>query len=225
MRGLKARWYRLSESFAERELRERAILISCAVALTLFAAYRFGILPAQQRLALAKQATATANANALQLQEIGKQLESQNQVDPDAAAREQLAALQRDIAGRNLKLGQQGTQGAETLVEAMGHALTQASGLTLGRVEALTPEPLGAAPPSGAAPGTAAAVGPVLYRHRLRVSVNGRYQELSRYVAALERAAPGVAWQRLELKVETWPKSTLTLEWAIVSREARWLGA
>lgn len=224
MRALKARWYKLSESFAERDLRERAIVIGCAVALTLFACYRFGVLPAQQRLALARQATATANATALQLQEIRKQLEAQTQVDPNVAARDQLAALQREIAGRNLKLGQQGAQGAEALVEAMGHALTQASGLTLGRVEALTPEPLGVASP-GAAPGTNSPSGPVLYRHRLRVSVNGRYQELLRYVAALERAAPGVAWQRLDLKVEAWPKSTLTLEWAIVSREARWLGA
>ncbi|MFC4161757.1 type II secretion system protein GspM [Chitinimonas lacunae] len=217
---MKERWQRLAQAFNQRERRERAILLGCVIVLALFLFYRVGIEPAERRIAQARQNAANHQAQITQLEATRSQLEAQAAIDPNAAARQQLQALERDIAARHVKLGQQGARGAEALVQALDEALAGAEGLTLGRIEALPAEPLAAASGPSDKP-----TGPVLYRHRLRVAVSGAYPALQRYVEQLEQRAPEVAWQRLELKVERWPVSVLTLEWAIISREARWLGA
>lgn len=62
-----------------------------------------------------------------------------------------------------------------------------------------------------------------LFKHGVQISVRGGYQELLRYVSALEMMPAQMFWGEVSLNVEQYPYSVLTLTLYTLSLDKKWL--
>lgn len=62
-----------------------------------------------------------------------------------------------------------------------------------------------------------------IYKHGVKISVRGEYPELLRYVTALEKMPAQMFWGEVDLTVEHYPNSVLTLTLYTLSLDKTWL--
>ena len=62
-----------------------------------------------------------------------------------------------------------------------------------------------------------------LYRHGVELVLEGSYADLLGYLRAVEALPQRVLWGGISLKVEQYPRATLTLRVFTLSRERHWL--
>ncbi|MES2771304.1 MAG: hypothetical protein V4623_04895 [Pseudomonadota bacterium] len=63
----------------------------------------------------------------------------------------------------------------------------------------------------------------ILFKHAVEIRLEGKYQNLARYLAALEQAPIKVLWDKLTLTTEEQPRLVLTLTVFTLSLEHTWL--
>jgi MSHA biogenesis protein MshJ len=78
----------------------------------------------------------------------------------------------------------------------------------------------------GSAPTTKGATtnGPTLYRHGLRLVLEGAYLDLLAYLESVERLPWQLYWGSLQLETEQHPRSRITIELHTLSLEEEWIG-
>lgn len=212
--------------------------LACAVALLLLALgwLQFGHEPlaqSQRRLDGERQ---SAQARRLEARRALAELQARAAVDPDLALRQallaaeavrdgQLAALQRDTAALiDPPHMQQVLQ--ELLQSRPGLRLLGLESFSAPLVLPATP----AAPAVAGQPAGAATPAPILYRHGMRLTLEGSYFELRDYLRDVEqRSQQGgrrLFWERLDYQVgEAGPgKARIVVELYTLSREAGWVG-
>ncbi len=237
---MNAQWQQARSRFAALAQRERLAVTIAIITVVLFGVWRGVVQPAGQKAEAAQKAMAQTQANLAKIHSERQQLEASLTLDPNEQPRAELKSLEATNSLLRQRLVQGNTAVATTqmLASALRAALSESPGVRLVSVNAATEDaPLAAAPaaattpasatPTAATPAVAAAPSAKmagLYRQKLTVILHGSYPDLSRYIAALEEKAPAVAWNRLALKVEAWPRATLTLELSTLSLEKTWLG-
>jgi len=65
---------------------------------------------------------------------------------------------------------------------------------------------------------------PVLYRHPLRVELEGEYLDVLAYLQALEALPWQLSWRRLDYAVAEYPRARVLLEVETLSEQRGWLG-
>lgn len=237
---MKDRLIRLATRIDALTLRERVLLFAAAAAGIAFLAFFFGLKPmfAQQE-ALRRQIVQQQNHIEGLDNEVRSKVEAA-QVDPDAPARERIAAAraQTEALAGSLRAMQNGLVPPERMAPLVDTILRANGRLQLVSMRTLRVEPVVGEQPgrganagadaganAGAAAGTSAAAAPaaLLYRHGVEVSVRGNYLDMIGYMAALEAMPTQLFWGRVQLEAETWPTSRLTLNLYTLSLDAKWM--
>lgn len=153
--------------------------------------------------------------------------------DPDRAVREALQAAEA-VRERHLNVLQRETAALidpQRMQKVLQDLLQSRPGLRLQGLESFSePLRLPAAPaPAGAVADSAAPAvepAPILYRHGMRLSLEGSYFELRDYLRSIEGGDWRLFWERLDYRVEeTGPgRARITVELYTLSREAGWIG-
>ncbi|MEW6676832.1 MAG: hypothetical protein AB1421_02835 [Pseudomonadota bacterium] len=193
-------------------VRERSILF----VLLLAAIWAVADLGFMTPLHKARQAeTARIQAAQARIQAVQDALASQTRhTSPDQAARERLAAAR---AAFNQRMAEAGRLQAHMVAPAdmvrVLQDLTRAKpGLKLVELHTLTPLGVGPEPASGG-----------LYRHGIRLTLEGSYEALVNYMANVEKLPVRFFWERAELDAQAHPDLRLTLTLHTLSLETEWL--
>ena len=212
-------------------LRERAMLFAGAAAAIVFLLYALFLNPllARQKALRAELAQQQDSIAAIDRQ-IGQQMQAYA-LDPDAAARQRLAALGADAErlSASLRAMQKGLVAPERIAPLLETILKSNGKLQLVSLKTLPVSPVSAAatPASVAAapPGAAPAVAPeaLLYRHGVELAVRGNYLDMVAYLEALEAMPTQLFWGRADLQVEQYPNARLTLTLYTLSLDRKWI--
>ncbi|SDS97015.1 hypothetical protein [Pseudomonas oryzae] len=229
MNALLQRWQALGP-------REQWLAVLVALLLPGMAWLALGHEPLSQRVSQLDSARQAAQARTLEARTAQAELLARAAVDPDLAVRQALLAAQalREQQLAELAAGTAALIDPPRMQRVLQDLLQQRPGLHLLGLESFS-APLelpGAAPAEakiGSTPAVAAA--PLLYRHGMRVTLEGSYFELRDYLRGIEQQSQVVGgrrlfWERLDYQVgEAGPgKARITIELYTLSREAGWVG-
>jgi MSHA biogenesis protein MshJ len=153
--------------------------------------------------------------------------------DPDAPLAAEVASLEDDLRRLEAALGAtlERFVAPERMPQVLEDVVRQHSGVRLQRAQSLPVEPVALTRGNGApvtvaagAEDGAAAGALTVYRHPLRLELEGGYFELMSYLQALEQGPWRFGWRELDYAVRQHPRAQLTLELETLSRERRWIG-
>jgi MSHA biogenesis protein MshJ len=231
---VKQQWQRLAAKLDTRNPRERALI---SVMVLVVVASLLNMLILDPMLAKKKKAMQEVATQQEQLQTLRSQIQvtmSGGKVDPDAPTRVLLAGLEQKLAQSHGAL--QGVQQSLVPPDKMGHlledVLTQNRGLKLVSLKTLPASnvldvPASAPATTQATQGKAAeaplASGPAIYKHGVEIAVSGSYAELTQYLDSLEKLPWRMIWGQAEMRVEAYPRITLTITLYTLSMDKTWL--
>jgi hypothetical protein len=223
--------------WAERNLRERLLLLTGATAAVLVAGDSLLTTPMERRL---RQGQGQLQEQAGQLEQLradnGPGAEAQRQ----RALAVQLQARVQTATASTLRLRQQAAEAArlpETLRaitatvgsarllaldlsgDPGGAAATAAAAVAIGQAPGVSTAAAGVAAPP---PAAGAGAPPRLYRLPITLKVSGSYEELHMLLTQIERHAEALQWSQLTLESSNWPAIQLTLKAHVLSPEPRW---
>lgn len=243
---MKQQWIKLAARIDALTLRERIMVFAASAAAIVFLLHFFALGPQLRRQDALQAQIGQQNNNIEGIDnEIRARVEAA-QRDPDAPARERLAAVRKETEALSLQLRamQNGLVAPERMAPLLDSILRANGRLSLVSVRTLPAEsvleagrravggsvsPAAGANPAAAAPaGTPAtdpAPGPaeLLYRHGVEITVRGNYLDMVDYMAALESLPTQLFWGRAQLEAETWPASRLSLTLHTLSLDRKWM--
>ncbi len=237
---MKEQWIKLAARIDALTLRERIMVFAASAAAIVFLLHFFALGPQLRRQDALKAQIGQQNNNIEGIDnEIRARVEAA-QRDPDAPARERLAALRKDTEALSLQLRamQNGLVAPERMAPLLDSILRANGRLSLVSVRTLPAESVldagrraagqsvapapGAAAP-GSVPGAESGPAELLYRHGVEITVRGNYLDMVDYMAALESLPTQLFWGRAQLEAETWPASRLSLTLYTLSLDRKWM--
>ena len=229
---MKKYWQKIAGRIDALTLRERAIIFAMAAAFIIFLAFFLVLNPSY-----AKQRQMLQEMTALQDQTAGVEAEiaatfAAHTADPDAVERARLVGIraQSQALSAALMAMQQGMVPPERMTQLLGRMLRSHGGLRLKSMRSLGESNPAAALAPVAAPAPVTATGApaapppqLLHRHGVELVVQGNYNDMVSYMAALENMQGQIFWGQASLKVETYPNATLTLIVYTINLDKKWL--
>ena len=219
---MKKHWQKIAGRIDALTLRERAMLFSMAAGVIIFLSFFLLLNPsyAKQRKML-QEMTAQQDQIAGVEAEIARTIEAHT-ADPDAADRARLVQIQTQAQQLSAALMamQQGMVAPERMTQLLERILRTQPGLRLRSMRSL-----GDSNPSSA-PAVAGAPAPppqLLHRHGVELVVQGSYNDMVAYMAALENMQGQIFWGQAALKVDTYPNASLTLVVYTINLDKKWL--
>ncbi len=203
-----------------RNLRERLLVFITAVAALYLLMTLFIFMPQENELAKIRADMLNQRAELepmlLEIETLAAQLSE----DPDAATTQRLAELQQALQALETPLaeltgGLVSPREMPRLVESIVRSQTN---LQVVKMENLPPDTLQTLSNVDAIDEVA------LYKHGLRIVVQGGYRDLVAFFAALEALPWKVLWSEVDVYTEDFPTSTATLTLYTLSTERAWLG-
>ncbi len=203
-----------------RNLRERLLVFITAVAALYLLMTLFIFMPQENELAKIRADMLNQRAELepmlLEIETLAAQLSE----DPDAATTQRLAELQQALQDLETPLaeltgGLVSPREMPRLVESIVRSQTN---LQVVKMENLPPDTLQTLSNVDAIDEVA------LYKHGLRIVVQGGYRDLVAFFAALEALPWKVLWSEVDVYTEDFPTSTATLTLYTLSTERAWLG-
>lgn len=230
---MKARWQAWSARFAALSLRERAMVAGAAIFGIGFVGYSFGVEPVLLKIRGAARIVQSAQSEVAPLEVQLAVLKAQNS-DPDTPNRARLEHLRQQIAAASQRLAsfEAGMVPPQRMQGFLEGLLSRNRNLELLGLKTLPVTQVGAAdekkPGSG---GAAAGQGPQppteagegIYQHGVEIELAGSYNDLLNYLIELERMPQRVMWNKVELKVDKYPRNILTLRIYTLSLDRKWL--
>jgi MSHA biogenesis protein MshJ len=146
-----------------------------------------------------------------------QQLLEQRVADPDAQNRRRLIELEAGIRAADERLGGavRGLVAPSEVAAVLEEVLTRQGGLRL-----VTLETLPAAPLLPAETGEGAGV----YRHGLRLVLEGSFQGALDYLRALEGLGRALYWDAVSLETLDYPRARMTIEVHTLGLTEAWIG-
>lgn len=223
---VKQQWQNLAERVDAMSLRERA-LIFLAAALVLVTLLNTLLVKPQltRQQAISQKLVQTQTVTAALQAQIQSLVQARS-ADPDAPLRERMAKLQAESADADKVLQeiQSGLIAPQQMPALLDDILQRNRGLRLVSLKTLPVENLAAAPAETEKTQQQDAVrAPAVFRHGFEIAVEGGYLDLLRYLAAMEASPWRMFWGKADLKVEAYPKATLTLRLHTLSLDKAWL--
>uniref|UniRef100_Q0HZI8 MSHA biogenesis protein MshJ n=1 Tax=Shewanella sp. (strain MR-7) TaxID=60481 RepID=Q0HZI8_SHESR len=201
---MKAQFEQLAQKFDVLSQRERGLIAIAVLVLVAMLAY----LPIEslwkQQYSTAQQLKALEQENQISMQQIDL-YQQRLAMDPNQDYRQRLNLLQQQNQQIDAQLNEQMVDmvPADYMPELLGNLLGQVQGIKLLKFTSVTPVPL-------------LAVGEEkklnLYSHGIRMSLEGDYFSVLRFVEAVEAMPDKLYWKRLDYKVADYPKGKIDIE-------------
>lgn len=224
-------WAKLQGKYAVLSRREKVLLALAIILVPLLVGETLIAEPQRKRLAKLENAVVQQSAAAADLQTQVLTLQQKLQLDPDAGAKAELAALTNEQAVLEGEL--QKLDGTLVRPEQMNglleRLLARHAGLRLLSLKTLKPQSvLGKteeADGKGEKPGLLRTQGERfdLYRHGVEIRLEGSFAELQAYLAQLEQSPQQLLWGQLTYKVTEYPKAEMSLMVYTLSADRSWL--
>jgi MSHA biogenesis protein MshJ len=202
-------------------LRERGILF-LVVAMALYLLWNGLISTPQEK----KQQSLLTQLKALRseiatLDQHAVTIVGQQSIDPNAAERRQLEQLQSSLAGTRRQLEQaiSGLIEPQQMARALETVLAQQKSLRFVRIENLGAEPLLEEPGRDARKSEAG-----IYKHRMRLEIEGSFDQTLSYLRALEALPWQLRWDEVELTMLDYPTARVVISVHTLSMQRGWLG-
>jgi MSHA biogenesis protein MshJ len=234
-------WIKLSTKLDAMTLRERAMVFAAVVASVLFLLYTVSAEPLLNKQKLLR---AQIKQQQNQISGIDNEISAMAQgfvVDPDAATREKLQAVQHEIdtTSAGLMAVQKGLVAPNKIAPLLDHLLRghgklklmsmrtlPVTGLNEAALPAQQASPAQQVPPAQAA--NAASAPPpkpreLLYRHGVEIVLQGSYLDMINYMDALESLPVQLFWGKAKLDAQQYPNSRLTLTLYTLSLDPKWM--
>lgn len=224
---MKQYWERYAALLNARNVRERALIFVMALVVAWSLASALLLDPL---LARKKRLSQEASQQQTQMQQLQTQIGailSGGRVDPDAATRIRLAALKQKLEQSHAALQgvQQSLVPPEKMARLLEDVLTQNRNLKLVSFRTLPVSGVLEKPADAAAlkSGEPEPPGPAIYKHGVEIAVSGSYAELTQYLETMEKLPWRMIWGKAEMRVEEYPRATLTITLYTLSRDKTWL--
>lgn len=201
---MKARFEQLAQKFDVLSQRERGLIALAVLVLVAMSAYMPIESLWKQQHSTAQQAKALEQENKISMQQIDL-YQQRLAMDPNQDYRQRLNLLQQQNQEIDAQLNEQMVDmvPADYMPELLGNLLGQVQGIKLLKFTSVTPVPL-------------LAVGEEkklnLYSHGIRMSLEGDYFSVLRFVEAVEAMPDKLYWKRLDYKVAEYPKGKIDIE-------------
>lgn len=211
-------WSAMVQWFDQRALRERAVLLLCAVAIMVAAVYLLVLEPAAKKRTLARQQIERMNSEISQLETLERQIIERSHVDPDQELRTRHDQLVQQLAEQRqqLHLGISHLVTPAEMPELLKQVLTRGD-LHLLSLENLQPEVI-------AAGGQSAGSAPRLYRHPLQMELRGDYLSLLAYLRQLDQLPRLLVWEEIAVSTQEYPATRIRLRVYTLGLSEEWLG-
>lgn len=211
------------ERYQACSFRERALIALAVMALTWFAwaATLGGYLDTfQQQM---NSAVAAVNQRIQSALVEHSRLETAKASDPNARLIAERERLDQELARVSESLGSLLDRfvDPEKMPSLLEDVIRHHEGLTVTRIESLPAEPMDV---SGPAEDGKKPMPVWIYRHPLRLELEGSYFQVMAYLAELEAGPWEFGWRRLDYEVRDYPVARVTLEIETLSRERSWIG-
>jgi MSHA biogenesis protein MshJ len=224
---VKQYWERYAALLNARNSRERTLIFVMVLVVV------WGLLSAlflDPLLAKKKRLTLEANQQQTQMQQLRAQIEnvlSGGRVDPDAATRARLAALNHKLEQSRAALQsvRQSLVPPEKMARLLEDVLTQNRNLRLVSLKTLPVSGVLEMPTDAAPHKTEekTPAGLAIYKHGVEIAVSGSYAELTQYLDTMEKLPWRMIWGKAEMRVEEYPLVTLTITLYTLSMDKTWL--
>lgn len=201
---MKARFEQLAQKFDSLSQRERGLIALAVLVLVAMSAYMPIESLWKQQHSTALQVKALEQENKISMQQIDL-YQQRLAMDPNQDYRQRLNLLQQQNQEIDAQLNEQMVDmvPADYMPELLGNLLGQVQGIKLLKFTSVTPVPL-------------LAVGEEkklnLYSHGIRMSLEGDYFSVLRFVEAVEAMPDKLYWKRLDYKVADYPKGKIDIE-------------
>lgn len=227
---MKHYWRMFADKIDVLSLRERALIFLMTAAVLVATINKVMIEPIQTKQ---KKISTDLSQKQGQLVAIQQQIQSSvgdYQADPDAANRTRVTELKKKL--ENYEDALQSVQSSlvtpDKMAQVLQDILAQGGMVRLLSMVSLPPRqlvaPVGKQVHPGTAPKKSLGRGEeLLYRHGVRIVIEGGYSDLLQYLVALERLPWRMSWDEVTLKVDSYPKITLSLTLYTLSLDKTWL--
>jgi MSHA biogenesis protein MshJ len=215
---MRKQWTTLVQWFDQRALRERVVLLVCAIAIMVATVYLLVLEPAAKKRNLARQQIARMSVEINQLEAMESLIIERSQVDPDQELRVRHDQLVQQLADQRqqLHLGISHLVTPAEMPELLKQMLGQGD-LHLLSLENLQPELITSDRPS-------AGQSPRLYRHRMQMELRGDYLSLLAYLRQLEELPRLLVWEEIGVSSREYPTTTIRLRVYTLGLSEGWLG-
>lgn len=200
---LKTRFKNIADRVDAMSLRERGLIFFTILVILYFVAVNllFGPANSERDRLQAQINQARAETQTLDTQIAG--VLGGSAQDPDAARREKIAALQANLKQMDATLNQAtfGLVSPREMTRLVEEMLSKNRALRVLKVESLPAAPLieGGAD-ANSAPGA------MIYKHGMRIELQGGYLDILRYLKTLEGLPWKLFWGQATMKTEKYPK-------------------
>ncbi|MGR6500801.1 MSHA biogenesis protein MshJ [Shewanella sp. Koi 1] len=201
---MKAQFEQLAQKFDALSQRERGLIALAVLVLVAMSAYMPIESLWKQQHSTAQQLNAIEQENQVSVQQL-ELYQQRLAMDPNQDYRQRLTLLQQQNQQIDAQLGEQMVDmvPADYMPELLGNLLGQVQGIKLLKFTSVAPVPL-------------LAVGDEkklnLYSHGIRMSLEGDYFSVLRFVEAVEAMPDKLYWKRLDYKVADYPKGKIDIE-------------
>ncbi|KEK27090.1 MULTISPECIES: hypothetical protein [Shewanella] len=201
---MKAQFEQLAQKFDALSQRERGLIAIALLALIAMLAYMPIESLWKQQHSTAQQLKVIEQENQVSVQQIDL-YQQRLALDPNQDYRQRLTLLQQQNQQLDTQLNEQMVDmvPADYMPKLLGNLLGQVQGITLLKFTSVAPVPL-------------LAVGEEkklnLYSHGIRMSLEGDYFSVLRFVEAVEAMPDKLYWKRLDYKVADYPKGKVDIE-------------
>ncbi len=220
-----------AERFDALTVRERLLILVTALVAILLPVFVYVLEPAhKQQRSLSTQVAQLTAANAEKQLDI-QTLATTQRPHPDVALQTRIEQLRQQLERLNqsLQAGSAALVSPREMLTMLEQVLSRQEGLKLLSVSKaestwLPPEPPEPAATASDAPTTAADAPGGIYRHDLKLVVEGGFFEVLSYLQALEQLHQGFFWDSIDYRVVNDPTAEVSIEIHTLSTEKGWLG-
>ena len=222
---MKQLWQRYAARIDSASLRERAMIFAAAALVLVTVLESLFIEPQlrEQRRLAAEQTQRLAESAKLQaeLQKIA--LSRRN--DPNAEARQRIAALREELQNLNLEIVEQQKKftAPEQMRTVLEEMLARNRKLRLLDLKTLPPATLSDAKAQEGSKNPGSPAERLIYRHGLEITLSGTYLDMLSYLTELEHLPTQVYWGSMDFSVAEYPNATLKLVVYTLSLDRAWM--
>lgn len=211
----------LAQRYDQRPLRERVLLLLCAVVVLIFLVSVFVLQPLSRWTKASRHELTEIKNNLVELKARETIVVARKKTDPNQENLRRLEVLEQESTKleQDLKASIVNLVAPREIPQLLKDLLTQQKKLHLNSLENLPPERI--ILDQQASLDTA---GPVLYRHALRMEFTGDYLTLLRYLKQLKQLPRGLVWDEVDIETVTYPAAKVRIQVSTLSLTEGWIG-